>query len=192
NGGDPNFSTDQNPFVVYNNVGTYEVSLFVSNDEGSDTHTEIDFITVLDVPMVDFDATVIGFEADFTNTSTGGDFYEWDFGDGAFSSELNPFHAYDNPGEYEVILTVTNDCGAETVTLIVIIESTLLASFEASAEMGCAPLEVNFSDTSEGSPTFWEWTFPGGDPTTSGSSNPVVTYNAAGTYDVSLALGNDF
>jgi PKD repeat protein len=43
---------------------------------------------------------------DITN-STGIISYEWDFGDGSFSSEMNPLHIYNSTGIYRVMLTVT-------------------------------------------------------------------------------------
>lgn len=45
----------------------------------------------------------------------------WDFGDGNTSSEENPYHMYNNPGEYEVTLTVNsgNETSTETQTIIV-------------------------------------------------------------------------
>jgi PKD repeat protein len=49
---------------------------------------------------------------------------------------------------------------------------------------------VNFSDTSSGSPTSWSWSFSGGTPSSSTAQNPSVTYNSAGTYDVSLTATN--
>jgi uncharacterized protein (TIGR02145 family) len=44
--GDGNTSIEQNPSHSYSSVGTYTVSLSVSNAYGSDTKTKIDFITV--------------------------------------------------------------------------------------------------------------------------------------------------
>jgi hypothetical protein len=35
--------------------------------------------------------------------------WHWDFGDNSTSTEQNPTHIYSNPGEYTVILTVTDD-----------------------------------------------------------------------------------
>ncbi|UCH88105.1 MAG: right-handed parallel beta-helix repeat-containing protein [Thermoplasmata archaeon] len=42
--------------------------------------------------------------------------YEWDFGDGDTSTEENPVHTYDKPGEYLVTLTVTDENGQITTT----------------------------------------------------------------------------
>ena len=38
--------------------------------------------------------------------------YQWDFGDGDTSTDMNPVHVYENPGVYTVSLTVTDDEGA--------------------------------------------------------------------------------
>ncbi|MFC2140880.1 C25 family cysteine peptidase [Acidobacteriota bacterium] len=46
-GGTPSGSTQQNPTVTYNTVGTYDVSLIVSNSAGSDTETKAGYITVI-------------------------------------------------------------------------------------------------------------------------------------------------
>ena len=45
---------------------------------------------------------------------------------------------------------------------------------------------VQFEDKSTGYITGRSWSLPGGTPSTSTASNPTVTYNTAGTYDVSL------
>lgn len=37
--------------------------------------------------------------------------FEWDFGDGAKSTDQNPVHTYDKVGEYTATLTVTNQKG---------------------------------------------------------------------------------
>ena len=48
----------------------------------------------------------------FTNTATG-DYMSivWDFGDGSFSTDLNPVHTFINPKEYKVTQTVTYPFG---------------------------------------------------------------------------------
>lgn len=59
----------------------------------------------------------------FTNTATG-DFISvaWDFGNGTFSTELNPMHTFVNPKEYVVTQTVTYPFGCvyvHKITLLV-------------------------------------------------------------------------
>ena len=53
---------------------------------------------------------------------------------------------------------------------------------------GTAPLTVNFTDTSSGSPTSWAWTF--GDGGTSSSPSPSYTYNSTGTFTATLTVSN--
>jgi vibriolysin len=49
---------------------------------------------------------------------------------------------------------------------------------------------VSFTDQSTNNPTSWSWVFQGGTPGTSTSQNPTVTYNSAGTFDVTLTAYN--
>ncbi len=45
-----------------------------------------------------------GDAVEFTNTSTNSVNYEWNFGDGYSSHEVNPVHKYEQSGSYEVVL----------------------------------------------------------------------------------------
>lgn len=63
-------------------------------------------------PEAGFTAVVDGLKIDFTNTSKDADSYNWDFGDGATSSETNPSHTYAAAGIYKVKLTATNAAGS--------------------------------------------------------------------------------
>ncbi len=65
-----------------------------------------------------------------------------------------------------------------------------VADFQADQTHVCAGTTVNFTDLSSNSPTSWSWTFNGGTPSSSTSQNPSVTYNTAGTYDVTLSVTN--
>jgi PKD repeat protein len=58
------------------------------------------------------------------------------------------------------------------------------AAFSADATSGAAPLEVGFTDLSSEEPSVWEWNF--GDGGTSNLQNPVHTYDANGSYTVTL------
>lgn len=51
---------------------------------------------------------------------------------------------------------------------------------------------VTFTDQSTNTPTSWVWTFEGGTPSSSTSRNQTVTYNTAGTYQVTLTTTNSY
>lgn len=54
----------------------------------------------------------------------------------------------------------------------------------------CTGEQVQFIDNSTGTPTSWEWSFPGGTPATSTVRNPVVTYDSPGYKSVTLTVTN--
>ncbi|MCD8439645.1 PKD domain-containing protein [Tenacibaculum finnmarkense] len=64
------------------------------------------------------------------------------------------------------------------------------SSFEKQGESTCLGNNVQFNDTSTGVPTSWDWTFEGGTPANSTEKNPVVTYDTAGNYSVTLTATN--
>jgi PKD repeat protein len=64
------------------------------------------------------------------------------------------------------------------------------ADFTGAPTSGLTPLPVNFTDTSIGNPTSWDWDF--GDLSPHGSvANPSHTYSGPGTYTVTLTISND-
>ncbi|MEZ4960018.1 MAG: choice-of-anchor B family protein [Saprospiraceae bacterium] len=190
-GGTPSASSEQNPVVVYENPGTYSVGLTVSNAAGSSQITQTDLIVVDAAPIPGFTVATNGLTAVFTNTSSNGISYLWDFGNGASSTGENPSVEYDAPGTYPVVLTVTNNCGSTVYMLDVVVEAVVpTADFSASQTEGCVPLEVQFTDESTDGPTAWEWSFPGGNPATSTEQHPVVVYDAAGVFSVELKVTN--
>jgi len=71
--------------------------------------------------------------------------------------------------------------------------SIVQAVAEFSSNETNIPIEgnVSFKDLSTGEPTSWNWNFDGGTPETSKEQNPTVTYNASGTFSVSLTVTND-
>ena len=66
----------------------------------------------------------------------------------------------------------------------------LSALFTADNTEVCEGDVVNYTDQSIGAVTSWDWTFEGGTPATSTVQNPSVTYNTAGTYDVTLEVSD--
>ena len=65
-----------------------------------------------------------------------------------------------------------------------------IANFTATPTTVCANTNVQFTNTSTGSPTAYAWSFTGGTPSTSTLANPIINYSTAGTYPVSLTASN--
>ncbi len=67
--------------------------------------------TIYPLPTADFSYSVTGYDVSFTNNSSGGIAYTWDFGDGNTSIQTNPSHQYSTPGTYPVTLITTDGNG---------------------------------------------------------------------------------
>ncbi len=65
-----------------------------------------------------------------------------------------------------------------------------VADFVGSPTTVFAGGNVVFTDLSSGFPTQWQWTFPGGSPSSSTVQNPVINYQIPGTYPVTLVASN--
>ena len=97
--------------IVITESGTYSVT--VTNPATGCTATDNIVATIEYSPTASFTYTAVGLTVNFTNTSTGGASYSWNFGDGGTSTEANPTHVYTSAGVYNVTLTVTNGCGSD-------------------------------------------------------------------------------
>ncbi len=134
-------------------------------------------------------------EVQFTDLSIGNPAqWDWDFGDGGTSSEEDPSHTYTSPGTYTVSLTVRDAASNQDTNVrtgyitVTVLPSPPVAQFKADVRQGPAPLTVQFTDLSSGSPYMWTWNFGDGD--TSIEQNPVHTYESPGTYTVYLSVRN--
>jgi len=117
-----------------------------------------------------------------------------DYGDGESNSvntpedALNMSHVYDFPGYYNVNFSVTDSNGCTTTQYsdsLVFVPGPW-ATFSFSPNNGCPPLEVIFEIIEENNVDEYFWLF--GDGYSSELSNPIHTYNLAGTYSPILLI----
>ena len=119
--GDGSTSNAQNPVHTYNQLGTYTVTLTITNKNGSDTTAKANYIVVTLAPVADFTVDqrignapfIVQFRDLSTNNPTS---WLWQFGDGTTSAEQSPRHIYPYVGAYNVSLTVTNQYGSDTTS----------------------------------------------------------------------------
>lgn len=89
----------------------------------------------ISVPTADFTTSQSDLTITFTYDGQGGAIFEWDFGDGATSTEESPVHTYAEHGVYEVTLSVSNSGGSSKSSADVAVEGDGLVQIE----------ELNFS-----------------------------------------------
>ncbi len=200
-------STTENPSHIYTNAGTFTVTLTVTGSGGA-TSSASGTITATNTspppppPLAaSFTASPTNGQApltvQFTDTSIGSPTaWDWNFGDGSTDGTTeNPSHIYTNAGTFTVTLTVTGSGGATSSTSGTITATNasppppppLAANFTASPTNGQAPLAVQFTDMSTGSPTAWDWNFGDGS-TDSTTGNPSHTFTSAGNFTVTLTV----
>lgn len=187
-GGMPDSSNLQNPIVIYKQAGIYPVILEAGNHRCDSLITKVDYIEINDKPVANFSWGIQGREVFFINQSTRAVDYFWNFGDGEFSEESDPYHEFYTDSTYEITLRVVNDCGEHTIKKTLKIESIPTADFDADTIGACAPGNIHFKDMSSPNAKTFQWDFPGGVPSVSTQRNPVVRYDLPGKYDVRLTV----
>lgn len=194
NFGNGQTSTLQNPPTVTYLQGiddtTYHVSLTVTNACGTATHTE-DVIAMPKPKSIfgtNFDFGCSPFAVEIVNNSTGlPDDFEWDFGDGTFSTDPGQIvtHVF-TTGLHDTTFTITlvanNECGTDTSEYeIMVLPNQVHAFFNTNITAGCVPLTVEFTDFSTGG-NVHTWDF--GDQNSSTQLSPTHTFMNPGTYTV--------
>jgi PKD repeat protein len=117
--GDGATTIEKNPAHTYTSLGSYTVTLTVSNANGKDTTSKAGLIVTTLAPVANFKVDqrigkapfIVQFKDLSTNNPTK---WSWQFGDGTSSSEQNPRHVYPQEGAYDVRLTVSNEYGSDT------------------------------------------------------------------------------
>ncbi|MEL6148515.1 MAG: PKD domain-containing protein [Chloroflexota bacterium] len=194
-------STAQNPpSYTYEERGEYTITLTVVDRTG-ETDTMTDTITISDsVPPDVFFSVLPGYgfaplTVSFTNNSSGEiTGYEWDFNnDGSVdSTERVPSgYTYNDPGEYEVKLTVRGPGGKNTDSYFISVDTPEepFVFMIPEPDFGPAPLTVTFTLEEYGVIDTYEWDLDGDGATDSTSKTPPdYTYTEPGSYDVSLTV----
>jgi PKD repeat protein len=187
---------------AYNGQNVYLAIQCVSNDAFAFFIDDIKINTSPSVtpPTANFSGTPTtlcnGGSVTFTDLSTNNPTsWSWSFPGGtpSTSTQQNPVVTYNTPGVYNVSLTVSNQGGNNTMTknnYITVNNCAPTANFTGNPTVLCAGGIVNFTDQSTNNPTSWNWSFPGGTPSSSTQQNPTVVYNTPGTYSVSLTVSN--
>ena len=193
--GDGGTSTLTSPAHSYAGSGSYPVTLTVTSAVNGCTASVTQNALVSITPVAAFTPTpgdgCIDLDVAFANASTGAGFYQWDFGDGNSSALAEPFHTYTAPGAYTVTLIAENVNGcSDTLSAQIVAHPLPVAAFSLSASQSCtSPVTVQTLNASQGA-IGYQWDLGNGQ--SSLLNQPTVTFDAPGTYTVTLTAENQF
>jgi PKD repeat protein len=118
-------------------------------------------VSVSPVPIANFTLAPLGCtnaQLNITNTSAGGTTYDWDYGNTATGVGFDPPYIYPDEGIYDVTLIVENAFGClDTAMNSTEIIDPPQAIIDLLPNEGCAPLTVDYVNTSTGQYLTWEW-----------------------------------
>ena len=115
-GGQPEFSTEERPEVIYPVSGRYTVTLTLFGaGEGADSTTTF-MVDVFEKPLADFATEITGDSVQFTNRSLGAERYEWSFGGELFSTERDPGRRFMTDTTYLITLVAIGQSCTDTLT----------------------------------------------------------------------------
>lgn len=191
NFGDGNTSTDANPWHIYSDSGSFQVSLTVTDSVGCTHVWNVPYLVKINKPVADFiySSTASGCGSttlQFTNNSTGASNFQWNFGDGSASSVFNPNHVYAVPGYHDVILIASSDGCADSMHVPnAVFVPFLQANFSYVQSSECFPINATFTDSSSDAVS-WLWDF--GDGSNSTLQHPVHQFTSKPSGPVSLTV----
>ncbi|MFK7806643.1 MAG: PKD domain-containing protein, partial [Saprospiraceae bacterium] len=203
---DPPISTAVNPQnIVFSQSGLQDITLSVNASGCSNTITKTVFVEDADATFSlspDYSCSeplVVTFTPNLTTATQ----YLWNFGDGNTSLEQNPTHEYNNDENtysvngtmiFPVQLTVITTAGCMNTFIDTVILNEPNALFMPDVINGCAPLTVEFSDSSWTVEPMVLYEYDYGDGNTASFTNDdphTHTFTDPGEYPVQLIVTNE-
>ena len=204
-GGTPASLTGNPGVITWGSGSQGYLQVIVTDASGTCRDTLTQEICLLDSPTAAFlvapGAIICSNQlVNFSNTSSGGNIYYWDFGDGTSSTaEHPPAHSYPLPGTYTVVLTVSNGatefmetpCGCtDTATAIITVladTGPTITSLNCK-EMLCPRDTITYFVSPGCAP--YNWTVNGGTIIANNGSTITVDWNqsAPATFPGSVSV----
>lgn len=195
--GDGSLQSVKNPSHVYQQPGTYTVTLITWDSTGCNSaYTYPTPLVIHPKPEASgsaADSTLCSYEPlQLTNLSQGAISYEWHFGDGQYDTTATPIHFYQSAGTFHPWLVATNQMGCkDTFRFSRPIEGLITpeADFMTNERISCFGNTIRLINTSIGiDQASYEWDFGFG---TSNQQNPVFPSSQSGNFNVSLIVLNN-
>jgi len=185
---------------TYTTMNRYTVTLTVETPTNYQ-ETVSQTITILEQPTAQFISNSpvrLGSSIQFTNTSIfGGDeasniWYQWEFGDGNSSLEIQPSHTYLEVGLYTVTLKIYNQVAEDVMTgTIKIIDTPILSlTVESNSPTSWGESTYLSATLTSGSQVEYLWDFGDGSPLQIGAATMSHSYQDIEQYTVTITATN--
>jgi gliding motility-associated-like protein len=174
--------------------GTYTVRLVLTDTNycnAPDTFSIV--LRVSPQVIADFETDPQGcapYSASFNNTSAGGQSFLWDFGNGTFSSDINPVAFYPVPGTYRVKLIATDPTTCNFVDssfFTINVRDKPQALFTFSPNPAEENIITTFTNLSQPA-TMYKWLFGDGDSLITIRRDTIVRHQFRQTDDYLVCL----
>lgn len=189
----PTLSNNINPTVSYNTPGNYQAILYVVGGGCGLFDSAFVNITVNANPVVAVSVTpgnTVCSGTPITLSASGANSYLWSPTTFLSSSTVaSPTATPTASITYNVQGTGANGCSSNSVVPITVLNIPV-ASLMMSDTFICINGSITFDGSNSVDATAFTWSFPGGSPSSSTSSAPVITYNTVGTFTAQLVVSN--
>jgi PKD repeat protein len=187
-------STLKSPSTRYTTPGVYEVKASFTNEYGCIETLALDKLVNVFDTLVNFVSPKTVYACNtleiYFSGEMGKDFWQWDFGDGTTSDNINPTHKYNDAGIYIVSLVTNNNQGCQTSILEYnkIIVTDIAVDLQAFIldSATCPNFSVQFENLTSYTDVLWDF----GDGTTSTDLNPIHDYTGNGQFSAKLTVSD--
>lgn len=185
---------------TYPAEGLYHVSLTLRDTSYCNYNDSITKdLRIAAIVKAEFETPASGclpYTAAFHNTSSAGEQFFWDFGDGGTSQASEPTHTYTTPGTYTVRLIAVDSatCNiADTVTHTIVVSASPTAGFTFAPVPPQENTPVTFTNTSLDASSY-NWLFGDGDTLHTVRRDTTVQhiYNETNTFTACLVAINQY
>ncbi len=196
----------ENPAHVFTEPGSFDLTLIASFEGYCIDTLVIDDYILVEGPVgsftFDIDSACVPAVITFYGESVDSYNYTWDFGNGELDTALNVTadtvqYTYTEIGKYvpKLKLQDNNNCSRAFESPDTIYLEQLSLDFMATDSIICTGEEsttfINLTNSSLPL-SYANWIFPGGDPETSTAFEPMVTFDSAGVFDITIISSNGF
>lgn len=184
-------------------VGSYNVRLMLNDSAYCNNPDVLDtLISVAANVEAKFEtpaAVCAPYTAVFSNTSIGGQTFQWDFGDPSSGADntstlANPTHFYANPGVYTIRMVANdpNTCNkTDDFSLTITVSDRPTANFSYTPTVPVENTANIFTNLSSTNAVSFKWIFGDGDTlATTSRTNVEHQYNSTGTFNACLVAFN--